>query len=237
MYQKTTLSIKTPCSEKFDNFLQTKKGGFCTTCQKEVIDFRNWNDEAIANYFKNTTHKTCGLFAEDQLKIYSHSNFQKIQHKKTSLNVGIASFSLLSLLAVGTATAQTKENPEIVQTPNQQKENPQTEGIIVTGIVSDELGPLAGANVALKNSNIGVTTNFNGEFTFPKPLKKGDILIVTYVGFEYHEVVVLKETNSIFLKMNNLCDTITMIGEVTVAKEYHSKPSFFQRIRNWFRND
>ena len=72
MYQKTTLSIKTPCSEKFGNFLQTEKGGFCTTCQKEVIDFRNWTDEALANYFKNTTQKNCGFFMVDRLKAYSH---------------------------------------------------------------------------------------------------------------------------------------------------------------------
>ena len=233
MHQKTTLSIKPPCSEKFDNFLQTEKGGFCTTCQKEVIDFRNWTDEALANYFKNTTQKTCGLFMEDQLKAYSHSNVQEIQHKKSAFNVGIASFSLLSLLAAGNATAQTKEKPEIVQTPNQQKENPQTEGILVKGVVSDNVGPLPGINVVVKGTNIGTQTNFDGEFSFPTPLKKGDVLIVSFIGYITKEVIVSEEPLTITLIEKD----IVLMGDVAVAKAYYSKPSFFQRIRNWFRNE
>lgn len=86
---------------------------------------------------------------------------------------------------------QTKEKPTIIQTENKSKEKElenQSAGIIVKGIISDELGPLAGANVALKNSNISVTTNFDGEFTFPKPLNIGDILLVSYVGFKTQEI-------------------------------------------------
>lgn len=233
MHQKTTLSITTPCSEKFDNFLQTEKGGFCATCQKEVIDFRNWPDEAIANHFKNTTHKTCGFFAEEQLKSYSHSNVQEITPTKSYFNLGIASFSLLSLLAAGTATAQTKEKAEIVQTPNQQKENPQTEGILVKGVVSDDVAPLPGINVVVKGTNIGTETNFDGEFTFPISLKKGDVLIVSFIGYKTKEVIVSEASISVKLSP----DETLLLGEVAVAKEYHSKPSFFQRIRNWFRNE
>lgn len=233
MHQKTTLSIKTPCSEKFDSFLQTEKGGFCTTCQKDVIDFRNWTDEALSNYFKNTTQKTCGLFVEDQLKTYSHTNRQEIQHKKSAFKVGIASFSLLSLLAVGTATAQTTEKPEIVLTPNQQKENPQTEGILVKGVVSDDVAPLPGINVVVKGTNIGTETNFDGEFAFTMPLKKGDVLIVSFIGYKTKEVIVSGAIISVKLSP----DETLLLGEVAVAKKYHSKPSFFQRIRNWFKNE
>jgi len=233
MHQKTTLSIKTPCNEQFDSFLQTEKGGFCTTCQKEVIDFRNWTDEALSNYFKNTTQKTCGFFVEDQLRTYSHTNRQEIQHKKSAFNVGIASFSLLSLLAVGTATAQTTEKPEIVLTPNQQKENPQTEGILVKGVVSDDVAPLPGINVVVKGTNIGTETNFDGEFAFAMPLKKGDVLIVSFIGYKTKEVIVSGTTISVKLSP----DETLLLGEVAVAKKYHSKPSFFQKIRNWFRNE
>ncbi|WP_130734944.1 carboxypeptidase-like regulatory domain-containing protein [Flavobacterium sp. J27] len=233
MHQKTTLSINTPCVEKFDNFLQTEKGGFCTICQKEVIDFRNWTDEAIANHFNTTTQKTCGLFKEAQLKTYSREKNEMLLKRKSYLNIGLASFSLLSLFAVGTASAQTKGKPEIVQTPNQQKQNPQTEGIIVRGVVYDKLGPLPGANVVVKGLYKGVQTNLNGEFTFPKPLIIGDVLIVSYVGFKTKEVVVSQEPLSIVL----LDEEIAWMGEVAVAREYHSKPSFFQRIRNWFRNE
>ncbi|VXB80905.1 conserved hypothetical protein [Flavobacterium sp. 9AF] len=233
IYKKTTLSINTPCSEKFDNFLQTEKGGFCTVCQKEVIDFRSWSDEAIANYFKNTTQKTCGLFVEDQLKAYLHSNVQEIQHKKSSFKAGVATFSLLSLLAVDSASAQTKEKAEIVQIPIQQRDNQLTEGILVKGVVSDNFGPLLGINVVVKGTNIGTQTNFDGEFSFPTPLKKGDVLIVSFIGYKTKEVIVSEE----YLTIKLIEDDIVLMGDVAVAKEYYSKPSFFQRIRNWFRNE
>lgn len=241
MNQKTTLSINTPCSEKFNNFTSTEKGGFCNSCQKEVIDFRNWTDKAIANHFKNTTQKACGYFREEQLKTY-HNDANSLKTNRYKFwNVGVASVSLLSLLSFNSAFGQTKEEPTTIQTENKNKVKQiegLSEGIIIKGIISDEIGPLAGANVALKNSNIGVTTNFDGEFTFPKPLNVGDILLVSYVGFKTQEINVTNQTNTITLKMDDsLRHDIYMIGEVSVAKLYQSKPSFVQRVKSWFRKN
>lgn len=238
MNQKTTLSIKTPCSEKFEDFLLTEKGGFCNSCQKEVIDFRNWTDNEVANHFNNTTQRTCGYFREEQLKAYDNYAIPLKKNRDKFWNVGIASVSLLSFLSFNASFSQTKEKPKTIQTDNKNKVKQiegLSEGIIVKGIISDEIGPLAGANVALKNSNIGVTTNFDGEFTFPKPLNVGDILIVSYVGFKTQEINVTNETNTITLKMDDsLRHDIYMIGEVSVAKVYQSKPSFVQRVKSWF---
>ncbi|VXC40823.1 SusC/RagA family TonB-linked outer membrane protein [Flavobacterium sp. 9AF] len=52
----------------------------------------------------------------------------------------------------------------------------------VTGVVSDALGPLAGANVIVKGTNKGTTTDFNGAFTIKA--SQGDIVVVSYVGME-----------------------------------------------------
>jgi len=240
MNQKTILSIKQPCSQKFDNFLPTEKGGFCNSCQKEVIDFRNWTDNEVANHFKNTTQKTCGYFREEQLRTYKTSTLQTKKYKY--FNVSFLSVSLLSLFSFTTVFGQTKEKPTTIQTQNKNNKakevDQQSEGIIVKGVVSDELGPLAGANVALKNSNIGITTNFEGEFTFPKPLSVGDILLVSYIGFEIQEIKVTSETNSIILKMDDsLRHELYMIGEVSVAKVYKSKPSFLKKVKSWFRKN
>ena len=237
MNQKTTLSINTPCSKKFNNFTSTEKGGFCNSCQKEVIDFRNWTDIAIANHCKNTTQKACGYFRDEQLKTY-HNDANSLKTNRYKFwNAGVASVSLLSLLSFNSAFGQTKEEPTTIQTENKNKVKQiegLSEGIIVNGIISDELGPLAGANVALKNSNIGVTTNFDGEFTFPKPLEKGAVLIVSFLGFETQEFKV-SEKNNIVMKM--VMTSCVTLGEVSVAKVYQSKPSFVQRVKSWFRKN
>ncbi|NJM79821.1 MAG: TonB-dependent receptor plug domain-containing protein [Flavobacterium sp.] len=52
----------------------------------------------------------------------------------------------------------------------------------VTGIVSDALGPLAGANVVVKGTNKGTTTNFDGGFSIKA--NQGDVLIISYVGMD-----------------------------------------------------
>ena len=70
------LSIKNPCSENFNDFNKTEKGGFCTSCKKEVIDFRTASDSQILDYFKNNEQKTCGSFNQNQLKKYTEPRTQ-----------------------------------------------------------------------------------------------------------------------------------------------------------------
>jgi hypothetical protein len=236
MNQKTTLSIKTPCSEKFDNFLSTQNGGFCSSCKKEVIDFRNWSDIEIANHFKNVTKTSCGYFREEQLKTYTDDNFP-LKRNNSFRSVGLASVSLFSLLSFNNVFGQTKEKPLTFQTENNKVKQveEQPEGIIIKGVISDELGPLAGANVALKNSSISVTTNFDGEFTFPKPIEKGAVILVSYLGFKTQVINVTSETNIITLKMDE--SVCLSVGEVSVARVYQSKPSFVQRLKSWLKNE
>ena len=52
----------------------------------------------------------------------------------------------------------------------------------VKGLVSDELGPVAGATVIVKGTQNGVITNVNGEFTL-SGVKVGDVIEVSYIGY------------------------------------------------------
>lgn len=52
----------------------------------------------------------------------------------------------------------------------------------VKGLVSDELGPVAGATVIVKDTQNGVITNVNGEFTL-SGVKVGDVIEVSYIGY------------------------------------------------------
>lgn len=60
--------IPKPCHESWDNMSPTQKGKFCNACTKEVVDFSLMSDNQVLNYFKNSTARVCGRFAEDQLQ-------------------------------------------------------------------------------------------------------------------------------------------------------------------------
>lgn len=66
----------------------------------------------------------------------------------------------------------------------------------VTGTVTDDNGlPLPGATVKVAGTNRGTTTNFNGEFSIEA--RRGDVLQVSYVGFQTYEVTISGETDLI----------------------------------------
>ena len=45
-----TITVKEPCKEKFSNFSTTEKGGFCQSCEKEVIDFTKFSDKELVQF-------------------------------------------------------------------------------------------------------------------------------------------------------------------------------------------
>src|SRR5687767_3696305 len=74
MKKNIKIAVSKPCHEKWASFKKTTNGGFCSSCQKEVIDFTSWSDERIKSYFKNLPASTCGRFRPQQLKVYEYDN-------------------------------------------------------------------------------------------------------------------------------------------------------------------
>ena len=58
----------------------------------------------------------------------------------------------------------------------------------VTGVVSDELGPIAGANVVVEGTTRGTTTDFDGKFTIKT--KQGEVLVISYTGKKTSKVTI-----------------------------------------------
>ena len=61
------------------------------------------------------------------------------------------------------------------------------------GVVKDASGPLLGATVIVKNTTRGTTTDMDGKF-FLDGLQNGDVLQVTYVGYDPYEVAYAGQT-------------------------------------------
>ncbi|WP_299767357.1 carboxypeptidase-like regulatory domain-containing protein [uncultured Dokdonia sp.] len=58
----------------------------------------------------------------------------------------------------------------------------------IKGTVTDEISALEWANIYIKNSTIGTTTDANGNFKLQ--VQKGDTLAISYTGYQTKEIVV-----------------------------------------------
>lgn len=217
MKNQFNLNIKTPCQENFNQFASTPNGGFCDACEKEVIDFTKMNTEEINTYFSlKGTQNTCGRFKSNQLDTFGQAP-QQNNFKNIAAGIGIA---CLSLFSITTAFAQGELNTKT--SISQQQDT-----FVVKGNVSDNLEPIPGVNVVLEGSEIGTTTDFDGNFKFPQELKKGDVLIFSYVGMESKKIIIENQesVSDIALNINMELETVHIMGKVAVKGVYKSNKS------------
>ncbi|WP_439132450.1 carboxypeptidase-like regulatory domain-containing protein [Polaribacter sp.] len=92
---------------------------------------------------------------------------------------------------------------------------------IVKGQTFEKTEILKGANIFLKGTKIGTSSNKKGEFTFPQKLNVGDVLEISYLGF-LKKRITLKSTSS-FLDITLQEDDNQMLGAVNTNKRYKSK--------------
>ncbi|WP_369997045.1 carboxypeptidase-like regulatory domain-containing protein [Winogradskyella sp.] len=119
--------------------------------------------------------------------------------------------AILALFAFNPSYGQTKTTTN--DTTLQERE--------VKGIISNEKGPIKDANITLQGTRHGTTTNENGEFTFPVKLKTGDVLLISYIGYETQKFDIKEDTT--FIKLVLTEDMIEMIGALDTNKPYKSK--------------
>lgn len=136
----------------------------------------------------------------------------KLMQTQTFKTFGLIVFMLFTLVVFNPVYGQTKMNSVAKASINERT---------IKGIVSDDAQPLNNVNITLKGTKIGTTTNKKGEFTFPKKLKTGDILLFSYLGYEKQEIEINDKTS--FIKLILTVDSIEMIGALDSNKPYKSK--------------
>ncbi len=94
----------------------------------------------------------------------------------------------------------------------------------VTGNIKDESGtPLPGVNVIVKNTSMGVVTDFDGNYFIDADLDT--ILIFSYIGYTSQEVVISgQDTVDITLSEGVLLEEIVMTGSRTPARSNTDSP-------------
>lgn len=201
MTHKIRISIPEPCHENWFEMSQTEKGKFCSSCQKNVIDFtKASNKEIILAY--NENENLCGRFRISQLG----RNIIIPKEKKSIWMITAA--SIIALLGLGNQTAKAQGNVRTEQTDKKQLNDSinikSTGKNKYSGVVVDENNiPLPGASLMIKGTGIGTQTDIDGSFSIEAI--KGNILVVSYISYKTLELTLKEKFNfSIKMKMDEV---------------------------------
>lgn len=238
MKKRLKLSIPTPCHENWNDFSKTSTGGFCESCQKNVIDFSGMSDEEIINYFSKPSKNTCGKFRKSQIREYYLSDKSQKPTKTKWLAAGLFTFSMVTNMQE--IQAQKADPIQIeseyssplnkqVTTPTIKSQDTTT----VNGNIKDAEGyEVPGANVWIKGRDIGTISDINGNFEL-KEVSPKDILMISYIGFETLEYP-MAETKMKDLELKLVMRT-ELMGEVVVGGVYSIKTGLWQSVKSLFQ--
>ena len=90
----------------------------------------------------------------------------------------------------------------------------------VSGVVTDENGPLPGVTVVVKGTSNGTTTNFDGEYSLSNVPSNGT-LVFSFLGFETQEIQVngRNEIDLVMREDSEALDEVVVIGYGTQRRE------------------
>lgn len=227
MSKSISLSIENPCHEQWSNFTPTANGGFCSSCSKNVIDFTKMSDAEVLAFFVNKPANTCGRLRSDQLKNYSLQTAPTFNPGLTLLKAGFLSlmFALFARESSANVIPQQAPSVYIQPTASIQTIAPRVAGEdrTIKGVVRDETDtPMPGVNIYLKGSTEGTVTDADGKFEFPRKLKEGDVLILSFIGYETIEYTVTAEAmDLVVIKLS--AAYYEMMGKIAVVDDIYSE--------------
>jgi hypothetical protein len=232
------IHLPSPCPQNPRNFTPTGKGGFCQSCQKEVVDFRKMSQNEIIDFFKNNSSNRCGIFYPSQLESAKES-FGKVKFN------GFWVLSFVGFLGLTFPVfTQTLSNPRLEQSPSGSSEiskpdsYPDPSRKIQGRIISEtEKDGIPGALILIKGNKVGTSTNLDGFFELEIPdsiSSKKITLVLSFIGYQIMEIPLDQsqlpfQLGEIILKE----DINTLMGEVIIIQ----KPNFWQKVKGLFRSE
>jgi hypothetical protein len=209
MNRNLNLTIPTPCHEQWENFSMTSSGGFCSSCNKTVVDLTKMSDGQLLKYLQQKTSHTCGRVRRDQIKTYSFPSLS------TRMLLRAAAVSLFMLVISKPAVSQISS---VTSSSTGLTINVPVASVTIKGIVkaSEDGEVVPGVSIYQKGTTTGTVTDAEGKFEFPKPLNEGDVLVFSFVGSRTIEYMVTgKETEPITILLET--DAIIM-GELAIEE-------------------
>jgi CarboxypepD_reg-like domain len=213
------ISIPTPCHEDWGKFTPTSTGGFCGSCQKNVVDFSGMSESQLVAYFRDLptdNQHLCGRFRDDQLQknydIESWFPEWNITDKTLNYEVPITQFRtsqhtislpLIRKMKMVRNMTMAVLTFAFAESYGQQKQ--------ISGQVVDSNGqPLPGVSISIKNTTKGIASDKDGKYHLAVDEK--DILVFSFVGFERNELKIKEIEPLVAMK-----ESVMGLSEVVVV--------------------
>ena len=185
-------------------------------CTMNAVESYSQSTQLTLNVKNSTLEKVFKMIEEQSEFVFFYSDEAVDLHKRVSIQVKDQTIDqILDQLLEQTGNSYVIDDRQIFVgsklSSGKITEFPQSK-MSVTGVVVDETGlPIVGATVQIKGTTIGTATNVDGVFELK--CAKGDVLLISYIGYEPKEV---KVTN---LKMYSieLSESAEMLEEVVVT--------------------
>ena len=87
----------------------------------------------------------------------------------------------------------------------------------ISGVVKDATGPIIGASIVEKGTTNGTITDLDGRFTLD--VKKGAVLVISYVGYTSKEVKATKGVMDITLEEDNQVLSEVVVTALGIKRE------------------
>lgn len=207
MKKSITINIPEPCHEGWQNMTPTQKGRFCTSCEKEVIDFSNKRDEELVKELAGKTN-ICGRFKSSQL-----NREVKMERKSNNSLLPYAASLLVPLSLMGsnpTETDGSEKNFVSLGIGRYSNANNNRIQVITSGKITDAHGkPLFNVEIIVKESGRSVVSGIRGDYQI-KSLDR-ETLIFKKDGFVAQEVKLTHTSTTINIKLHPSVDDMDIM--------------------------
>lgn len=234
-YNTFSIHLESNCPENWEKMSSNDSGKFCNKCSKSVVDFTNFSDKEIIEYFSKPQGKVCGRLNKSQID----RKYQLIQKSSFLNRKWIAGILLLSIWGKQQLHAYNQQVTHIRQYDKNYKPNinldtiPNKNKTIKGKVVDKKNEPLIGCNIKIENSKISTTADYDGNFELIIPEEFiNSNLVISYTGyldFKTNLKYTINNQNYIF----TLKEDSNNIGEVVV---FQYKPKWYE-IKYWFKKN
>lgn len=219
------INIENPCHEHWESFTTTESGGFCASCQKNVIDFSQMSESQLIAFFRDrleSSQNLCGRFREGQLK--KNYNIEewfptwRIENNQLQYEIPVA--ILKKQTNEQRITLPLIRNMKVVRNMAAAVltllcvEQGIGQNRIISGQIIDgeNKDVLPGVSISIKGTKRGTVSDSTGKYKIL--VSDGDTLIFSYLGYETEKRKIIDEPD--FIK-TELAPEIMGLSEVVVA--------------------
>ena len=115
MKREIKIQINEPCHENWNDMTDVEKGRFCGVCSKVVVDFTQFSDAQLFDYFSkkrtDVSEKLCGRFAAEKVIVPQKIEVPEISYYQ--MQNGVQRFLWLLVVSLGFVVVSCGNDSEI----------------------------------------------------------------------------------------------------------------------------